>query len=386
MEACLVRGCGPRRPFHGFRLSARVRWLSRRTDGLWQYIVETTMSLDTLPNSGDHRPTTIAGYAIAIGKALEYRGADPGSVFHAAGISRGLSNDPLNRLTVDEITRLFKLCVEVTRDPYFGLTVAKFVHAANMHALGYALLASTTLMDFCQRLERYFRLVSEVAEVQVIENGGELVLVTHPLFNICPETEDAWLAIVLRFMREIFDRDYKPLRVQFRHECPAQGAEPYERYFGSPVIFGFTDPSLVFGRAEMERLLPGACPEIAKANDQLSSSYIEKIKRSDVVAMVRSVILKLLASGDCTRARVADMLHQSEATLQVRLAQRNTSFQALLDDTRRELACNYIQQPALSVTEITFLLGFTDPSNFNRAFKRWTGKPPSTYRRRALDS
>lgn len=344
------------------------------------------MSPNTLPDNSDQRPTTIAGYAVAVAKALEYRGVDPGRVFRAAGISRELSNDPLNRLTIDELTRLFKVCVEITRDPYFGLTVAKFLHVSNLHALGYALLASSTLMDFCRRLERYFRLASQVAEVRGVDNGGELALVTHPLFNPCRETEDAWLAIILRFMREMFKRDYKPLRVQFRHECPEQGAEPYERYFGCPVAFGFADASLVFDRAEMDRPLPGACPEIAQANDQISASYIAKIERSDVVALVRSVIVKQLASGECSRGRVADTLHLSEATLQQRLAHRSTSFQALLDDTRRELACNYIRQPALSVTEITYLLGFTDQSNFNRAFKRWTGQSPSAFRKREPDS
>ena len=70
----------------------------------------------------------------------------------------------------------------------------------------------------------------------------------------------------------------------------------------------------------------------------------------------------------------------SEATLQQRLAERGTSFQELLDDTRCELAIGYLHQPALTVTEIAFLLGFTDASNFTRAFKRWKGVPPSNFR------
>jgi AraC-like DNA-binding protein len=329
----------------------------------------------------DRRPTTIAGYALAIRQALEYRGVDPARVFRAAEVSQELSNDPLNRLTIDEVTRLFKACVEITHDPYFGLTVAKFLHASNLHALGHALLASTSLLDFCRRLERYFRLASQVASIEVAERPGAVELITHPLFNPCAETEDAWLAIVVRFMREMLRRDYKPLYVQLMHDRPAGGSKPYEQYFGCPVEFGYADATLVFDRAEMDQPLPGACPEIAQANDQLAASYIAKIERTDSVAMVRSAIIGLLSSGDCSRRRVADALHLSEATLQQRLAQRNTSFQALLDDTRRELACNYIRQAAMSVTEITFLLGFTDVSNFTRAFKRWTGKSPTGFRK-----
>ena len=346
-------------------------------------VLTPTMSASHPNETADRRPTTIAGYALAIRKALEYRGADPVRVFRAANVSQELSNDPLNRLSIDEVTRLFKACVEVTHDPYFGLVVANFLHASNLHALGHALLASTNLLDFCRRLERYFRLVSQVASIEVVERSSEIALVTHTLYTPCAETEDAWLAIVVRFMREMFERDCKPLYVQFRHERPAAGGGPYEQHFGCPVDFGYADATLVFARADMEAPLPGACPEIAQANDQLAASYLAKIERSDVVAMVRSAIVGLLSTGDCTRMRVASTLHLSEATLQQRLAQRNTSFQALLDDTRRELACNYIQQAAMSVTEITFLLGFTDVSNFTRAFKRWTGKSPTSFRNAA---
>ncbi|MDM4764769.1 AraC family transcriptional regulator [Pelomonas sp. SE-A7] len=342
------------------------------------------MNASAASESVDRRPTTIAGYAVAMRKALEDRGVDPVRVFRAAGVSQELSNDPLNRLSIDEVTRLFRVCVEVTHDPYFGLVVAKFLHASNLHALGHALLASTSLLDFCRRLERYFRLASQVATIEVVERPGEVALVTHPLFDACAETEDAWLAIVVRFMREMFKRDYRPIYVQFRHERPPGGAGPYERYFGCKVDFGNADATLVFDRAEMDRPLPGACPEIAQANDQLAATYLAKIERSDTVAMVRSTIVGLLSTGDCTRQRVADALHLSEATLQQRLAQRNTSFQALLDETRRELACNYVQQASMSVTEITFLLGFTDVSNFTRAFKRWTGKSPTSYRKPGL--
>jgi AraC-like DNA-binding protein len=329
----------------------------------------------------DPRPTTIAGYALAIRRALEYRGADPNRVFRAANVSQELSNDPLNRLPIDAMTRLFKVCAEVTHDPYFGLTVAKFLHVSNLHAVGYALLASTSLMDFCRRLQRYFRLVSQVAEIDVVEHGAEVALVTRPLYPVCAESEDAWQAVVVRFTREMFEREYKPLRVQFRHDCPPAGAGPYERYFGCPIAFGFAEAMLVFDRKAMDRPLTGACPEIAQANDRLAASYLARVERSDVVAMTRSAIVNLLSTGECTRRRVADNLHLGEATLQQRLAQRNTSFQALLDDTRHGFALDYIQQSALSVTEITFLLGFTDVSNFNRAFKRWTGKSPSSYRK-----
>jgi AraC-like DNA-binding protein len=99
-----------------------------------------------------------------------------------------------------------------------------------------------------------------------------------------------------------------------------------------------------------------------------------------VIIGVKQKIIEYLPDGDCSRDRVASALCMSPTTLQLKLSQRGTNFQQLLDDTRKELACSYLSQAARSVTEITFLLGFSDTSNFTRAFKRWTGVSPTDYR------
>src|ERR1022692_4859457 len=101
-------------------------------------------------------PTTIGSYALVIAKALDYSGVDSARVLKSVGISPAMTNDPMMRLSVATLTRLFRACADVTHSPYFGLTVAKFVYISNLHALGYALASSANLMDFCRRLERYF--------------------------------------------------------------------------------------------------------------------------------------------------------------------------------------------------------------------------------------
>lgn len=94
-------------------------------------------------------------------------------------------------------------------------------------------------------------------------------------------------------------------------------------------------------------------------------------------------IIEFLPTGDCNRDKVAKALFMSPTTLQLGLSQRGTNFQQLLDDTRKELASGYLRQAARSVIEITFLRGFTDTSNFTRAFKRWTGFSPTDFRHQA---
>jgi len=130
--------------------------------------------------------------------------------------------------------------------------------------------------------------------------------------------------------------------------------------------------------------LSGASPELAQYNDRIARDYLARLNKADVVGRVRVEIIERLSSGDCNRRKVASEVGMSEETLHHKLVQCNTSFQKLLDEIRKELALGYLADRAISVTEITFLLGFSDVSNFTRAFKRWTGTSPTLYRNRLL--
>jgi len=328
------------------------------------------------------RFTLMAGPVTAIAKALEYKGLDSRDVFRAAGIRHALRNDPTDRLSVPMTAALFRHCVEATGDQYFGLTVAKFIRVSNIHALGYALLASKTLLDFCLRLERYFALVTQSVALRVERNPQEVALRFHPLTQIAGEAEDAWLAFVLHLMRDLYRPDFSPSRVEFRHRCPLKGPGPYLAYFGVLPSFEQLETVIGFPAAAMDEPLTGASPDLAQYNETIARGYLARLNKADVVGRVRAKIIERLSSGNCSRRKVASDVCLGEETLHHQLAQCNTSFHELLNDTRKELALGYLSERALSVTEITFLLGFSDVSNFTRAFKRWTGTSPTLYRRR----
>lgn len=335
---------------------------------------------DAQRTSSAGEPTTIGGYALAIAKALDFSGIDSTRVLQLAGVSPAMTNDPMKRLPLATVTQLFKTCVAVTNSPYFGLTVARFIHVSNLHALGYALAASANLMDFCLRLERYFRLVSQAADIKVVEAGDEVALQIELLVDACAETEDAFLGFVVLAMRQLYKPEFNPLRVALFHAMPREGSGPYEALFRAPVTFDQPQPMLVLRRADLDQPLAGACAELAQLNDNLASNYIVRLDKSDVVNLVRQKIVEYLPTGACSRDKVADALCMAPTTLQFKLSERGTTFNELLDTTRKELASSYVQQSALSITEITFLLGFTDTSNFTRAFKRWQGVSPTQMR------
>ena len=327
--------------------------------------------------------TTIGSYCLAIARALENSGVDSARIFRAAGIPAGLSNSPMSRLPTASVTRLYHACVAVTNNPYFGLSVARHASISNLHALGYALAASSTLMNVCRRMERYFRLLAQSAKISVSEADGKVYFRVERLVDISGESEDAFLGFLVLTMRQLYKPGFNPLRVEFHRPMPREGAEPYETLMRAPLSFGHTDSLLVFDHTDMMQTLDGSCSELAQVNDNIAIDYLARLDRDDVVTGVRKKIIDLLPNGKCSRTHVASALHMSPSTLQLKLAQRGTSFQRLLDDTRKELACSYMQQATRSVTEITYMLGFADTSNFTRAFKRWTGMSPTDFRRRS---
>lgn len=326
--------------------------------------------------------TAIGSYAQAIARALEASGIDSACIFQKVGIPANLPNDPLTRLPTTTITRLYRTCVEVTGNPYFGLTVAEFMQLPHFHAVGYALAASGTLMDFCRRVERYLQLVSQVARASLKEFDDTVLLRFEYLVEISGETEDAFFGFLVRTMRQLYKLEFNPLRVEFRRSVPQEGAEPYEALFRAPMSFSQPAGLLVFDKSDLLQKLPGSCPEIAQASDGIVINYLARLGKSDVIAGVTLKIIEFLPDGDCTRAKVAKSLCMSTTTLHLKLSQRGTSFQQLLDETRKELAYSYMGQASRPVTEITFLLGFSDTSNFTRAFKRWSGLSPRDFRQR----
>jgi AraC-like DNA-binding protein len=336
----------------------------------------------TRPAAGTAKTTTIGSYGLAIARALRASGVDSARIFREAGIPAELSNDPMCRLPTAAVTRLYVACVAATDDPYFGLSVARHVSISNLHALGYALAASSTLMDFCRRLERYFRLVAQSVKVSVSTIEGRVYLRLEHLADTSGESEDAFFGFLVLMMRLLYRPGFDPVRVEFHRPMPRTGAEPYETLMRAPVSFAHAHSQLVFEQADLVQALDGSCPELAQVNDRIAIDYITRLDRDDVVTSVTKKIIDLLPNGECSRTSVASALRMSPGTLQLRLSQRSTSFQQLLDDTRKDLACSYVRQPARSMTEITYLLGFADTSNFTRAFKRWTGMSPTEFRRR----
>jgi AraC-like DNA-binding protein len=133
-------------------------------------------------------------------------------------------------------------------------------------------------------------------------------------------------------------------------------------------------------RSIVDETLTGADPELALLNEQVVTRRLARIDKENIVTRVQAVLLDQLPSGEVSDDTVAAELHMSVRTLHRKLAALNSSFKAELTRMRRDLAEQYILDNSLTLTEISMLLGFSEPSSFSRAFKNWTGNTPTETR------
>lgn len=138
--------------------------------------------------------------------------------------------------------------------------------------------------------------------------------------------------------------------------------------------------SLTLSLEAVDKRLPSANPHLAQINDQVMIKYLAQLNRDDIIQRTKAAIIEQLPSGGVTIDEIAKELYMSTRNLQRQLQERGTTFTAQMDEIRRKLAETYIQDRRLGLSEISFLLGFSEHSSFSRAFKRWTGESPTESR------
>ena len=330
-------------------------------------------------NTAMGQNSILGSYVKAVGRALDAAGCDGSALLAQAGFDLKDLEGPDSRCPLVNTGHLWRIAVAATRDPAFGIKVANHYKHTTFHALGYGTSASSTLKEAFERVQRYCHVVSDAVDYQFYRRGSEYHFIIEPAVKIAVEAIDALVSSYLRMCRSLIGSHYSPLSIELRRARPAV-TDDYERLWRAPLRFGAEQNRLVFDRDSIERLLDTGNPELARHSDEISSRYLARIERYNIVARVREVLAQRLQDREPSQEEVAEILNVSARTLQRKLGDSGTTFKELLDETRRTLALAYLSAPQHSVSEITYLLGFSCSSSFTRAFRRWTGLSPSDWR------
>jgi AraC-like DNA-binding protein len=326
--------------------------------------------------------STLGSVAALIAQTLRSYDCDPAPLLKATGIDLGRTTGDGTRYPVERMQQLWQLAVDASGDACFGFVAGEQLQPAALHGLGFSWLASDTLRDALNRLVRFSRLISTAANIQLKDcaDGVELLLMPPAkVKDFVPASLDAGLTGFLHMCRITAGDRINPSLVTLNRPKP-DCARKIETFFHCPVQYDADCYSLCFGKQLVDAPLINANHELARINDQAVVDYLARFDRDSITMQVRSSIIERLHDGTPNQETIAESLHVSLRSLQRKLNKEETNFKTLLESTRQELALHYIRETHRTLGEITYLLGFSEPSNFTRAFKRWTGKTPAEYR------
>lgn len=268
-------------------------------------------------------------------------------------------------------------------DPHaLGLRAVEKVAPSDFDVLEYAAISSATLGEAIRVAIEYVRLMTDASDFRLDVEGDVAYWRFRMRDGVAfprPAAEFV-VALYLRLGNRIAGRQLEPTEVRFAHSATGDTAI-YEQTLHCPVHFDAPETAIVFPAERLSTRLPGADAGLQAVLERVAREMLEKLPRSDSwTDRVRECIAKELQDGNPGLDHVASLLEQAPRTLRRRLKEEGTSHSQLLDELREDLAKRYLGEHMVSLTEIAYLLGFSEPSAFHRAFRRWTGKSATEFR------
>jgi AraC-like DNA-binding protein len=317
-------------------------------------------------------------------EAIEARGGDPDKILHRFGIERSAFSEPEGFIPSSLFAGVLEEAAQATADDCFGLHFGENYNPRNIGPLVYVVLNSPTIRAGIENFERYLHVYNEAAKWFFTSEGNRgyiRYLLTDLGINSLRHSNEHAMTIAFNTLRMMVGSEWAPMEVQFAHEAPEQTSE-HLRIFHAPVSFGCKTNAIVIDRQFVEREVAAADQRLYQILKRYLDQVLSEMPREDsLLASVRRATAETMRAGDLKLARVAKQMAMSARTLQRQLKERGVDFKQLTDATRRRFAVNYLKDRKNTLTEVAFLLGYSELSAFHRAFKRWTGSTPLDYRR-----
>lgn len=259
--------------------------------------------------------------------------------------------------------------------------VARRTTTGDYGVVGFLCMSAPSAEAALQLLTRYLAVYTD-QPVLTLE-GCRLVMrytLPRPDRPGCWRAAEATFVEVLHAARQLTGQPLAPVTVSFTHGAPTD-RRPLDAFFGTRVQWSAAEMVMEVAPEQLALPLLGSDARLhglllPVARDALA----RHVPEATLVERARRALGGALATGAPTAAEVARKLSMTERTLRRRLASEGVGFKELLEETRARLAREYVADEKLPLCEVAFVLGFSEPSSFHRAFKRWTGKTPAAYR------
>jgi len=272
--------------------------------------------------------------------------------------------------------------VRLTGDNFLGLHVGTYTELRDLSNLGYIMANCKHLGEAIGSAISYIDFIGAPVELQLVRNTGQAQLVfdlKQPVTSKTRQCIDEALASLFAIMKNITKKSFDLREVRFSLPLPEDIRE-YQKVFPCPILFGQPVSALVFHPRQLLAPVIRPNPKLLLMSRYALDYIQEIIDEKDYSRKIAILLYAKLQKGAPCIKHIAKELGISIRGLQMKLSEEGVTFSRIVRDVRRELAKTYLADKAYSIDEITFLLGFSEPSVFHRAFKTWTGLTPGEYR------
>lgn len=333
-------------------------------------------------------PTVSAGYVRSLLTLAVKRGANAAELLEAAQIDPSLIEEPDERVAFDRFKALMLASKAACRDPALALHFGAAEPFADLSIVGLIAHAAKSMREAFEQTNRYARLVVEVdghesdPRFAVVTRGdGVWIEDRRRNPNAFPElTESTWVRFVQDYKRAFPNRAPFVLEVHMTHPAPPHAAA-YPDFFSMPVRFDAPWNALRIRESWLDEPTGSNDRYVFGVFNAHAADLMKTLAEARTIrGQIEGALVPILHTGRVSMEIVSRRLGCSRSTLHRRLKQDGESFESILDDLRRRLAIDYLESRKVSVNEAAYLTGFSEPSAFSRAFRRWTGTSPGKFK------
>jgi AraC-like DNA-binding protein len=312
-----------------------------------------------------------------LARALEGVPGALSELFAATDLTPEMLADAEARVSPAQFCVAWAEAVRLSGDPTLSLRIARATPPGAFGIVEYVCRSAATLRDALTQWCRFLGILDSAVEVGLVDVGSQTALrVITESEAPAPASHELCFALVVERARAMLPGPLGVAEVRFTHRVGEPEASRHRAFFGARVRFGARHTELVFDRDVLAVPLVTADPNLLEILLPAAEGKRGQPSPEALLAdQVRRALRAALCRDDANLDAIARRLGLTGRSLQRRLRDEGTSFQAVRDEIRRELADRYLGE-GMSLAEISFLLGFSEPSAFFRAFKRWTGRTP----------
>ena len=332
-------------------------------------------------------PQVLAAAADGIVGMISAMGGDVDRVFGEARVDLELLDSPFNELSLRQYCQLFEEAARQTHCDNFGLRFGHGFKPRQLGPLGYMAINSPTMAAGLRALVDYMP-AHQQNTTMALRQERDLLYLDYQITDgrISRRRQDAELSLGMfcNIFYHCHGKQWIPLEIHFEHPRPLENRE-HETLFGAPVFFAQPTNSIVFRQGDLDRPMPDPDSYLFSLLEPFMRGRQRRAGTDDLVGVVRQKIEQHFNTGDPNIKKIAGDLGMTSWTLHRRLRSLNVNFHDLVRGARRDLALRYVAEPHIALTEVAFLLGYSELSAFSRAFRHWTGMAPARYRRKRLE-